>query len=220
MAKPSEPSRSVPILIISDRQIVRTGLEMMFRTVSDFEVVDQGDFATLPALRHRSSSAVTVLEFCGSDSALPIVGKLMRSDPECSAMLLATNENPSFVRSILATGVKGYVLKTANTSELYDAVRHVHAGHRYVDPRLSDVLADMLLTPRARYRKPSLSKRELEVLRAVAYGFTSKQIAEELGITEKTVCTYRSRVCEKLHLRGRSDLVQYAITADLRKDAK
>lgn len=220
---PSLSIRRIPILIASDRQIVRTGLEMMLSVVSDFDVVDHCDFASLSELRRQFSSAAIVLEFCGSDSALPVVGELMRSDPECSAILLTTNDNPSFVRCVLATGVKGYVLKTANPSELYEAVRQVHAGHRYLDQRLSDVLSDVLLTPgkrRARHRKPSLSKRELEVLRAVAYGFTSKQIAEDLGVTEKTVYTYRSRICEKLHLRSRSDLVQYAIAAGLRRDVK
>jgi DNA-binding NarL/FixJ family response regulator len=116
---------------------------------------------------------------------------------------------------MLATGVKAYVLRSASNSELYEAIRAARRGRRYLDPRLSDSIAGMLLgTNDTAIRKPRtkrLSGREAQVLRKVAQGFTTKTIAEKLGVSEKTIQTYRERIYDKLELRTRADLVHYAI---------
>lgn len=116
---------------------------------------------------------------------------------------------------MLALGVRAYVVRSATNSELYDAIRTVHRGRRYLDPRLSDSITDMLLGRKtSAIRKPQakrLSGREAQVLRGVAQGFTTKAIAAKLGVSEKTIQTYRERIYDKLELRTRADLVHYAI---------
>ncbi|MGA8270441.1 MAG: response regulator transcription factor [Candidatus Sulfotelmatobacter sp.] len=106
-------------------------------------------------------------------------------------------------------------MRSATNSELYDAIRTVHRGRRYLDPRLSDSITDMLLGRKtSAIRKPQakrLSGREAQVLRGVAQGFTTKAIAAKLGVSEKTIQTYRERIYDKLELRTRADLVHYAI---------
>ena len=122
------------------------------------------------------------------------------------------------MRSLLAAGVLGYVLRKASQEELFEAVRNAHSGMRYLDPRLSDGMAEMLLRRGQRQAAPQpggLSRRELQVLKAVARGFTSAEIGRQLQLSAKTVETYRGRIYEKLGLRTRADLVQYATAAGL-----
>lgn len=113
----------------------------------------------------------------------------------------------------------GYVLKAASDSELYQALKQAGHGHRYLDPRLSDSVSDLLLEKTregiSRPRVKPLSRRETQVLRAIAQGFTGREIARQFGISEKTVQTYRARIYDKLELRSRADLVHYALAHGL-----
>jgi DNA-binding NarL/FixJ family response regulator len=122
------------------------------------------------------------------------------------------------VRSLLAAGVAGYVLRKASHEELFLAMRHARSGLRYIDPRLSDGMGEVLLhgkAPERPARPGGLSRREAQVLRAVARGFTSSEIGRQLELSAKTVDTYRGRICEKLGLRTRADLFHYAMAAGM-----
>ena len=124
---------------------------------------------------------------------------------------------------MLAAGIFGYVLRKASETELFASIRSVHRGRRYLDPRLSDSVADLLLGARGtstRSRANPLSNRELQVLNGVAQGFTSQDLAKQLSLSAKTVETYRSRIYQKLGLQTRADLVHYAIALGLLSDEK
>ena len=103
------------------------------------------------------------------------------------------------------------------------AIRHAASGQRYIDPRLSDGVADVLLRAGDRgisRNSRALSRREAQVLRAVARGFTSSEIGRQLELSSKTVETYRSRIYEKLGLRTRADLVHYAMALGLLEESQ
>jgi DNA-binding NarL/FixJ family response regulator len=119
------------------------------------------------------------------------------------------------VRSILAIGVQGYVLKRASESEFLQAVRAVARGRRFLDSRLSDALAGLILDASASSARPALSQRERQVLTAIAKGFTRQEIADELRVSVKTVETYRARIRKKLELHSRAELVQYALASGI-----
>jgi two-component system, NarL family, response regulator NreC len=139
----------------------------------------------------------------------------LRAIPTAAVVVLSSNENPSYVRSLLAIGIRAYVARSASNAELHEAIRTVHRGRRYLDPRLSDSITDMLVGRKtAAIREPQvkrLSGREAQVLQAVARGFTTREIAVKLGVSGRTIQTYRERIYEKLELRTRADLVHYAI---------
>jgi two-component system response regulator NreC len=122
---------------------------------------------------------------------------------------------------MFAAGVLGYVLRKASETELFASLRSAYHGRRYLDPRLSDSLADLLLGARgtlAGSRGIPLSGRELQVLHGVAQGFTSQDLAKQMSLSAKTVETYRSRIYQKLGLHTRADLVHYAIAFGLLSD--
>ncbi len=117
------------------------------------------------------------------------------------------HDDPAYLRSALASGAAGYLLKRAVDSELLAAIRAVHRGGIFVDPRLANVLVQEVLAkkiPKAGRERPAniLSDRELQVLKLVARGYTSAEIAKQIFLSVKTIETYRSRFAEKLGLQN------------------
>lgn len=206
----------IRLLIASQHPIVRSGLRMLLNDVRDFEVVAEVDLPEIVKASRESLPEISLIELTEAGLAgLQAIAALMRAAPTAAVAVLSSNENPSYVRSMLAIGVRAYVLRSAVNAELYEAIRTVHRGRRYLDPRLSDSITDMLLGRKtAAIRKPQakrLSGREAQVLRGVARGFTTKAIAKKLGVSDRTIQTYRERIYNKLELRTRADLVHYAI---------
>lgn len=211
---------TIRLLIASAHPIVRTALGRLLNGVRDFEVVAETDLSDLVKAAQGLSPKVFVVELTESGFVgLHVIAALMRATPDALVVILSSNENASYVRSMLAMGVRAYVLRSASNSELYEAIRLAHRGRRYLDPRLSDSITDLLLggasMPIRRPHAKRLSGREAQVLNEIARGFTMKLIAKNLGVSEKTVQTYRARIYEKLELRTRADLVHYAIAHGL-----
>jgi two-component system response regulator NreC len=149
---------------------------------------------------------------------LRIAAQMVEEVPGGRVVVISSNENITYVRSMLTAGVLGYVLRKASDTELFLAIRNAYQGRRFIDPRLSDSLADVLLNKARANNRASegrLSQRELQVLRAITRGFTSHEVAQQLQLSTKTVETYRSRIYDKLGLKTRADLVHYAIAVGL-----
>ena len=130
------------------------------------------------------------------------------------------HDDPAYLRSALAAGASGYLLKRAVDAELIAAIRAVHRGGIFVDPRLASILVEDVLAKgkaRAGSKKAAsiLSHRELQVLGLVARGYTSAEIAKQISVGVKTIETYRSRIFEKLGLQTRSDLIRFAVQLGL-----
>jgi two-component system, NarL family, response regulator NreC len=216
-AAPGEDETTkIRLLIASEHSIARTALGKLLNAISDFEVVGEVDLSRIVKAARELSPEVFLVELTEAGLAgLHAVAALMRAAPTAAVAVLSSNENPTYLRSMLAMGIKGYVVRSATNAELYEAIRTVHRGRRYIDPRLSDSIADMLIGSKTGgLRKPQvkrLSAREAQVLRAIAQGLTAKGIAVKLGVSERTIQTYRERIYEKLELRTRADLVHYAI---------
>ncbi len=156
-------------------------------------------------------------------SGLRTCAALVQAALPAHTVVVANNENVEYVRSLLAVGVVGYVLRKASQEEFLLAIRHAASGQRYIDPRLSDNMADALLHAGSlgiSRNSRRLSRREAQVLRAVARGFTSSEIGRQLELSSKTVETYRSRIYEKLGLRTRADLVHYAMALGLLEEGQ
>ena len=206
----------IRLMIASEHPIVRTGLGKLLNGTPGFEVVAEVDLSDIAKTVLELSPDIVLVELTEVGlSGLEAIAALMRAVATAAVAVLSSNENPSYVRSLLALGVRAYVARSARNSELYEAIRLVHRGRRYLDPRLSDSITDMLLGRKtAAIPKPQvkrLSGREAQVLRGVAQGLTTKAIAAKLGVGERTIQTYRERIYEKLELRTRADLVHYAI---------
>jgi DNA-binding NarL/FixJ family response regulator len=129
------------------------------------------------------------------------------------------HDDVAYLRSALAAGASGYVLKRSADTELLSAIRITHKGGTYLEPTLAGSVVEEVLGRKGRPGEDRaanpLSDREREVLRLVAQGHTNQQIAERLAISVKTVEVYRARLMTKLGLKTRVDLVRYALSVGL-----
>jgi len=218
------PSRThkIRVMIVDDHAILRAGLKMLVNAQADMEVVSEapdGEKAVRTARETRPDVALL-------DLTMPRVGgmqvlqQMTRNCTETRVLVLTMHDDPAYLRSALAGGASGYLLKRAVDAELLAAIRAVHRGGIFLDPRLANVLVHDVLAKRGRKAGPEravniLSDRELQVLSFVARGHTSAQIAKEIFVGVKTVETYRARFAEKLGLRTRSDVIRFAVQMGL-----
>ncbi len=210
---------TIRVLVASDHQISRSGLGQVLKTTDTFDVIGQtGIEGVIEAVRKLAPNVV-LLEVTRPACGLAVLSRVREGIPNAQVVVLSTNENAIFVRSALASGALGYVLKDALESELFHALTLAARGRHYLDPRLSDSVSDLLLgTAGERIGSPRtqrLSRRETQVVRAIAQGFTGREIAKQFRLSEKTVQTHRARIYKKLQLRSRADLVHYAVAHGL-----
>jgi two-component system response regulator NreC len=218
------PARThkIRVMIVDDHAILRSGLRMLVNAQADMEVVSEAPDGEKAIQEVREAKPdVTLL-----DLTMPRVGgmkalqEIARNCRETRVLVLTMHDDPAYLRSALAAGASGYLLKRAVDSELIAAIRAVHRGGIFVDPRLASILVqDVLAKKRTKVgpRQPIniLSDRELQVLQLVARGYSSAQIAKQIAVGVKTVETYRSRFAEKLGLRTRSDVIRFAVQMGL-----
>ena len=211
----------IRVLVASDYEMVRSGLRQLLKIDEAFDLLPtDADIGNgLPYLCQTLSPDILLIEVAtNSSSTLRIPANVLASVPHMRILVLSTIENAAYVRAIFATGVLGYILKSAAQSELVQALKQVNRGRRFIDPRLDDSLSEYLLSPITTHAtKPIkyLSRRETEVLRSIALGFTTAEISKELRVSQKTVQTYRERMYKKLGLKTRADLVHYALAHGL-----
>jgi len=218
------PARSpkIRVMIADDHAILRAGLRMLINAQADMEVISEapdGEKAAQTARETRPNVALL-------DLTMPRVGgmkaleKLVKDCPATRVLVLTMHDDPAYLRSALAAGASGYLLKRAVDAELLAAIRAVHRGGIFVDPRLASILVEDVLAKKSSKTGSQrslniLSRRELQVLQLVARGYTSAQIAKQISVGIKTIETYRARLTEKLGLRTRSDVIRFAVQIGL-----
>jgi two-component system, NarL family, response regulator NreC len=149
---------------------------------------------------------------------LQAISDILNSGHSTKVLLLTMHDDPAYLRTALAAGASGYVLKKSVDADLLAAIRAVSQGRKYVDAELANTLIDEAVPEFAASEQSGtkvLSDREVQVLKLVAEGFSSREIAEQIFVSNKTVETYRSRFAEKLGLRSRADIVRYALEMGL-----
>ena len=211
--------RKIRILIADDHSILRSGLKMLINAQPDMEVVSEaadGDRAVQAARDTRPNVVLLDLTMpgCGGMRAL---ADIARCCPHTRVLILSMHDDPAYLRSFLAAGASGYLLKRAVDTELLAGIRAVHRGGIFIDPSLAHVFVQDALDKAATGARSLhiLSERERQVLGLVAEGYGSQEIAKQILVSVKTVETYRARIAEKLGLRTRSEIVRFAVQTGL-----
>jgi two-component system response regulator NreC len=209
----------IRILIADDHAVLRTGLRMLIGSQRDLDVVGEasdGDEAVRKAAALRPDVALVDISMPGS-GGIKAIERIREAAPATRVLVLTMHDMPAYLRAALAAGAAGYVVKRAADSALLAAIRDVHRGRTVLDPALAASVVQSGLRRRGATTSPAtpLSQREREVLELVAQGYTNQQIADHLGLSVKTVETYRARLVEKLGLQSRAELVRYALDSGL-----
>lgn len=202
------------ILIADDHVIVRTGLKRMLEL--EFADVVVGEATTRRELLDKAQSAkwdVVILDVAlGMENGLDALPELKRAFPRMPVIVLSMYGERQFVTRALTAGASAYLTKEqAADEELYRAIRTVCAGRRYIGEALAEKLADQLVTGHGGMPHEALSGRELEVFLLLGAAKTVSDIATRLGLSVKTVSTYRTRILEKLGLETNAEIIQYAV---------
>lgn len=214
----SEPRR-IRVVLADDHPMFLSGVTSLLRDTPDIEVlasVTTGARALQVVAELRPDLAVLDIAM-PEMNGIAVVTRLAAEPHSVPAIMLSVYEDRLYVQQALAAGARGYILKRATSDNLLLAIRSVHAGGIYLDPMVaSQHLAAERTAPSARdslrrILTASLSEREEEIIRFIALGYTNKEIAAKLAITSKSIETYKARAAEKLDLRSRAKIVQYAV---------
>lgn len=212
----------IHVLLADDHVVLRAGLRMLINAQPDMEVVAEasnGEDAARLAREVRPDIVLMDITMPGA-GGIEATARIRRESPAVRVLALTMHDDAAYLRTILAAGAAGYVVKRAADVELLSAIRTTYRGETYLAPSLAGAMVEEMLGRKPRKGSAAvpgdtLSEREREVLRLVAQGHTNQETADRLLISAKTVATYRSRLMEKLGLKTRADLVRYALAIGL-----
>ena len=206
----------IRVLIADDHGIVRSGLRMLLDRQPDIEVIGEaGDGLGALSLAQRERPDVAVLDVSMPRmTGLQAAAEVRSHCPDTRVLLLSMHDEERYFFEGLEAGAAGYGLKRAADTDLIDAVRTVADGRTFLSGSAQQALMSEWLDG-GREPEDPLTPREQEVVKLIAEAYTNKQIADTLGLAEKTVESHRANVLSKLGMRDRVELVRYAIRRGL-----
>jgi len=204
------------ILVVDDHPIVRQGLALMINRECDLVVCGEAEDATgamLVLASARPDVLIVDISLNGPDG-LDLLKNIRTTHPTLPVLILSMHDESIYAERALRAGANGYIMKQEATEKVLVAVRRILHGEVYVSDRIASKILKHYITGAGTVRNSSvadLSDRELEVFRLIGEGHGTRQIAEELHISIKTVESYQAHIKEKLSLRSSRELMQHAI---------
>ena len=212
--KCSNPGRATQILIVDDHPIIRDGMTLLLNLQEDLHVCYAAGSAeeALAAMDCQPDMAIVDISL-QSDSGLELVKTLRHRYPDLAILVLSMHDESLFAERALRSGANGYLMKLEATEHVMSAVREVLAGNIYMSAAMHEKLARGLAVPHKKPEGPiaSLSEREFEVLHLIGLGFSTREIAEKLNRSVKTIEAHQANIKEKLNIRNGKDLMRFAI---------
>jgi two-component system response regulator NreC len=213
---------TIRVLVADDHVILRSGLRLLIGAQPGLEVVGEaGDFDEAVRLAGSLAPDVVTLDLSmPGGSGLAAIARLRAAAPSARIVVLTMHEDPAYVRAALAAGAAGYLVKSAADSALIDAIRSVNRGRLFIDVANAAGMEALMTEGRVATGAPpsplaSLSAREREVMVLLAKGHTNQAVADLLGLSVKTVESYRARLMQKLNLTSRAELTRLALELGL-----
>jgi two-component system response regulator NreC len=207
---------TIRILLADDHTLMRSGIKALLEDEPDIAIVGEAeDGREAVKLAHMLRPNLVLM-----DIAMPLLNgleatrQIKREHPEIKILVLTMYEHEEYFRQVLEAGASGYIIKRAAASELVAAIRAVNGGESVLSPAITRYLLDDYLSGESKQELDdpnALSPREREVLQLIAEGNTSREIAEILNLSVKTVQSHRTNLMRKLDLHDRGDLIKYAI---------
>jgi DNA-binding NarL/FixJ family response regulator len=217
------------ILIADDHDVVRSGLRMLLRSSPDFSIVAEaadGEEAVRLVEKHKPDIAILDISMPKVDG-IEATKMIRKNSPDVKIIILTVHEDEEYVYEILKAGASGYLLKNVGKKEIFEAVRSAMTGERFFSPGISRMIIDGFVKRANEQVQPEdknhqsgkqqLTKREIEILQYIAQGYTSRQIADTLCLSFRTINTHRANLMQKLDIHETAGLVRHAINAGLVK---
>ncbi len=203
------------VFLVDDHPIVRQGLALFIEREPDLMVCGEAEDANsaLQAIRDAAPDFVILDISLNGPDGLELLKTLRVRYPNLPALVLSMHDESVYAERALRAGANGYIMKQEAADKVITAIRHILGGDVYLSDRLTKQMLQQFVNGSISPRDPlaKLSDRELEVFRLIGAGHGTRQIADELHVSTKTVESYQAHIKEKLALRNARELVQYAV---------
>lgn len=211
--------KRIKVVIADDHRVVREGLRLLLQIEPGFSVCgDASDGDELLQLVRKSKPHVALVDISmPKRNGVQATLSIKEHFPQTKVLVLTMHENGEFVHQLIRAGADGYLLKDVDKGTLFAAIRAVAAGEKFFGPKVAQVMvrqfvkqaqtSRIVLEPRTN----PLTKREVEILSLVVQGCTSKEIAEKLYLSIRTVNTHRTNIMHKLNIHDTAGLVRYGL---------
>jgi DNA-binding NarL/FixJ family response regulator len=202
------------IFVADDHPVVREGIKTLINAQPDMEVVGEaGDGETAWREARTLKPDVVLMDVSMPElNGAQATERLKTVCPDLKILALSGYNDEAHIRQLLQSGASGYVLKKTLVEELAGAVRAVARGGVHLDPQVAGkIVGNYVNPPRTTGSESTLSSREEEILRLIAWGYTNKEIAGRLHLSVKTIEGHKARIMQKLELESRADVVRYAL---------
>lgn len=207
---------STRILVVDDHTLVREGIVNLLSSDPVLKVIGQaatGEEGVAKALELRPDVVMMDISLPGI-SGLEATAQIKNKAPDIKVLVLSMYDNDEYVLQVLKYGASGYVLKKAMAQELIHAVKTIRDGETYLYPSIATKLVNQMVLSAEKNKSEKsdpLTERENEILRYIAQGFTNKEVAGLLALSNRTVQTHRANIMKKLGIHSTVELVKYAI---------
>ena len=209
---------SYSIILADDHVLVRQGLRRILEGTDDLEVVGEANdgLDLLQLLKHVTPQMVILDIFMPNLRGIEAITEIKAMQPDVKILILTMHRDKEYLYLALSAGAKGYLLKEDAARDLFSAIAEVRQGKTYISPYFSDTVVNDVVqiakgNAKVIFAADPLTSREREVLKLIAEGKSSKEIANLLFISVFTVNNHRASIMEKLNLNKATDLVKYAI---------
>jgi DNA-binding NarL/FixJ family response regulator len=214
----------IKLLLVDDHAVLRAGLRTLLNSQPDMEVVaEAGDGNEALCQFVESSPDIVLMDISMPGlTGMEVTKEIIKQDTKTKVLVLTMHDDESYLHQMLRAGASGFVPKKAADTELLDAIRATYRGEHFIHSSMTSgfmlKFCQNEINSGVKFQSQDLlSSRECEVLSLIAMGHTDQQIADKLFLSIKTVQTYKARLKEKLNIKGRAELVRYAIQHGLLK---
>jgi two-component system, NarL family, invasion response regulator UvrY len=207
----------IKVLITDDHPVVRQGIRQILNTCPEVVLVDEAsDGSEMLGKLHQNKYTVVLLDISmPGRSGLDLLREIKQISPETAILMLSIHPEEQYAIRAFKLGASGYLTKSSVPEELIFAVQKVAHGKNYLSASLQDKIGSFFDRDKEEKLHHKLSERELQVMCMLANGKKTKQIAEGLAVSPKTVSTYRERILEKMGMKSTAEIIRYAIVNGL-----
>ncbi len=212
--------KKISIIIADDHTLIRDGIKSLLQSVDEFEVVGEAtDGDELVQFIDSLDPEIVVLDITmPKKSGIEVITEVKKYNNRVKFIVLSMHDNPEYVLKSVQSGALSYLLKNTDHEEIVKAVKAVSSGQKYFSPDIYSIILNGLANPelvKASQLAETLTKRELEVLKEVSMGLSTKLIADKLFISVRTVETHRINLMKKLDVHNSAELIKKAMDLNI-----
>ena len=215
--------KTTKILIVDDHEVVRDGLKNILTSLENISIAGEagnGEDAVKMYATLKPDIVIMDISMPGMNG-IEATRVIKEKDPDARILILTMHDNQEYLNQIIRSGAKGFILKNTDKEELLDAVKTVAGGDNFFSKDISKLIIDNYIRTAKEtekgdaYKEVPLTKREIEILKLIASGYSNQEIANILYISYNTVDTHRKNIMHKLSIKNTAGLVRYAIEKGL-----